>query len=443
MNTDLPVAEAIQAQLNPEFMQRYPVQAAKILELIDVEEATQILERYDAAVIAPAVAQLSTQQAQWLLERSEPAKSAAVIARLSIPRAALLLRAMKDSRRNTLLDKIDPIVANDIKLLLNSPQDSAGALMDPRVFHLRPTMPVEDALNMLRGNKGQRALTQARRILLLLDDERRVKGMVAIQDLVFASPGEQLVDYMQPIPVTVPATATTAEILSLLEQYGVSSVPVVDAERRLIGIVRQDELNAIAREDVVGDIQAMVGVSRSEHALSPPWFSMRQRMPWLQINLFTAFAAAAVVGLFEETIAAYTALAVLLPVVAGQSGNTGAQALAVVMRGLTLREITVANWFGVLRKEFVVSLLNGIGVALTTALTVYIWSRSAGLTAVIGLAMIASMVIAGVTGAAVPLVLTRIGQDPAQSSSIILTTITDVAGFFSFLGIATLFISSL
>ncbi len=443
MDTDLPVAEAIEAQLNADFMQRYPVQAAKIFELLDVEEASQIFERFDATIVAPVVAQLSAQQAQWLLERSEPTLSAAVISRLSIPRAALLLRGINETRRKILLDKLEPTVLKDVTLLLDSPADSAAALMDPRVFHLRPTMPVEDALNMLRSNKAQRAATQARRILLLLDDNRRVKGMVAIQDLVFASPGEQLLDYMQPIPATVPSTATTQEILAVLDQYGVSSVPVVDAEKRLIGIVRQDELAQIAREDVVGDIQAMVGVSRAEHALSPPIFSTRQRMPWLQINLFTAFAASAVVGLFEETIAAYTALAVLLPVVAGQSGNTGAQALAVVMRGLTLREITIANWFRVLRKEFVVSLFNGIGVALTTALTVYIWSRSAGLTAVIGLAMIVSMSIAGVTGAAVPLILTKMGQDPAQASSIILTTITDVAGFFSFLGIATLFISSL
>lgn len=443
MDTDLPLAPAIEEQLNPDFMQRFPVQAAKIVDLLDVEEATQLVERIEAAIIAPVVAHLSVQQAQWLLERSEPEPAANIVARLSVPRAAVLLRGVRESRRKALLDALDAGVRKDIDLLLTSPPDSAAALMDPRVLQLSPTMPVEDALAMLRRGKAARTATQARRILLLLDDERRVKGMVAIQDLMFASPGEQLLDYMQPVPATVPGTATTKEVLKVLEQYGVSSVPVVDAERRLIGIVRQDELAAIAREDVVADMQAMVGVGRAEHALSPPVFSVRQRMPWLQINLFTAFAAAAVVGLFEQTIAAYTALAVLLPVVAGQSGNTGAQALAVVMRGLTLREITLASWPQVLRKEGAVGFMNGIGVALTTALTVFIWSRSWGLTAVIGLSMIASMMIAGITGAAVPLVLTKMGQDPAQSSSIILTTITDVAGFFSFLGIATLFISSL
>src|SRR5690606_17613070 len=139
----------------------------------------------------------------------------------------------------------------------------------------------------------------------------------------------------------------------------------------------------------------------------------------------------------EDIIASYTALAILLPVVAGQSGNTGAQALAVVMRGLALREIGLAQSRRVLRKEFQVGLINGLGVAVTTGLAVYLWSRSAGLMLIIVLSMVSSMALAGIAGASVPLMLTRLGQDPAQSSSIILTTITDIAGFFSFLGIAS------
>jgi magnesium transporter len=165
---------------------------------------------------------------------------------------------------------------------------------------------------------------------------------------------------------------------------------------------------------------------------------VRARLPWLEINLLTAFLASAVVGLFEPTIAAFTALAVLLPVVAGQSGNTGAQALAVTMRGLALREIRVAQWARVVRKETAVAFFNGWAVALTTALGVFVWSRSPGLALVIGSSMVISMVAAGLAGAAIPIVLTSIGRDPAQSSSIILTTVTDVVGFFSFLGIATM-----
>ncbi|HEU4747040.1 MAG TPA: magnesium transporter, partial [Gemmatimonadaceae bacterium] len=179
-------------------------------------------------------------------------------------------------------------------------------------------------------------------------------------------------------------------------------------------------------------------VSRQERALSPVSFAVRKRLPWLEINLATAFLAAAVVGLFESTIAQFTALAVLLPVVAGQSGNTGAQALAVTMRGLAMREIRIGHWPRVVRKEASVALLNGIAVSLTTAAGVFVWSRSPGLSLVIGVSMILSMVSAGIAGVLVPTVLTMFGQDPAQSSSIILTTVTDVVGFASFLGIATM-----
>jgi magnesium transporter len=158
----------------------------------------------------------------------------------------------------------------------------------------------------------------------------------------------------------------------------------------------------------------------------------------MQVNLLTAFLAASVVGIFEDTIARFTALAVLLPVVAGQSGNAGAQALAVTMRGLALREITIRHWLRVTFKEVNVGLLNGLAVAVTCGIGVYFWSGSLGLVAVIAVSMVLAMIAAGFAGAVVPIVLTRLGQDPAQSSSIVLTTVTDVAGFFSFLGIATL-----
>jgi len=202
-------------------------------------------------------------------------------------------------------------------------------------------------------------------------------------------------------------------------------------------------LVAAVRDEVSADLQTMVGAGAQERALSRVSFAVRKRLPWLEINLVTAFLAAAVVGLFESTIARFTALAVLLPVVAGQSGNTGAQALAVTMRGLAVREIRLRHWLAVARKEIGVAAINGAAVALTTALGVYVWSRSFGLALVIAVSMVLSMVVAGFAGAVTPMVLTRLGQDPAQSSSIILTTVTDVAGFFSFLGIATLLASLL
>lgn len=395
------------------------------------------------ALTAELLQSQSVLAASQLLEHAGPASAADVISRLSIPRAAQLLRAMSESNRVRLLAVIESPLREYLVLLLQHPAHTAAALMDPRVLQLQPSMPISEALDQLREQQFHRRPTQARRVLLLLDAERRIEGMVAIQDLVMATPGELLRDYMQRVPATVHPAATHEEIAAILDEHHVSSLPVVDADDRLVGIVRQEELDAIAREDAAGDIQAMFGVSREEGALSPPLFSVKQRLPWLQINLATAFVAAAIVGAFEDIIASYTALAVLLPVVAGQSGNTGAQALAVVMRGLTLNEISLSHWPRVVSKETLVGLLNGIGIALTSALAVYVWSGSVQLTSIIALAMVASMVVAGVAGSIVPLLLARFGQDPAQSSSIILTTVTDIAGFFSFLGIATLLLPAL
>jgi magnesium transporter len=187
----------------------------------------------------------------------------------------------------------------------------------------------------------------------------------------------------------------------------------------------------------------MVGVSKNERALSKISFVVKKRLPWLEINLLTAFLAASVVGIFEGTIAKFTALAVLLPVVAGQSGNAGAQALAVTMRGLALREIRTQHWRKVAMKEIGAGFINGVAIALTTAAGVYFWSGSAGLSLVIGVSMVISMIAAAVSGVVIPVLLSAAGQDPAQSSSIVLTTVTDVAGFFSFLGIATLLVGIL
>jgi magnesium transporter len=203
-------------------------------------------------------------------------------------------------------------------------------------------------------------------------------------------------------------------------------------------VVRSASLFQAAEDQASVDIQTMVGASADERALSSPGFAVKKRLPWLHINLLTAFLAAAVVGLFESVIAQFTALAILLPVVAGQSGNAGSQALAVTMRGLALKEVSVLHWRRVLSKEFWVGLIDGVALAVTCGLGVFVWSQSAGLALVIGIAMICSMVAAGISGALVPMLLIRAGQDPATASSIILTTVTDVAGFLSFLGTASL-----
>jgi magnesium transporter len=301
------------------------------------------------------------------------------------------------------------------------------------VVPFRKNLTVAQALSKIRDQKPHFT-----RHLFAVDDQGRLEGLVSLQALALADRRTGLSDLVRPIATFVDLNAPRDEILRKLEDHKITDLPVVDLTGRLVGVIQYDALVETLQEESTIDLQTMMGVSRDERALSRASFAIKNRLPWLHINLLTAFLAAAVVGLFEGTIARFTALAVLLPVVAGQSGNTGSQALAVTLRGLAMREISVSYWVRVLRKEMTVGLVNGFAVAFTTSLGVFLWSRSAALSAVIGSAMVISMVAAVLAGAGIPILLTKMNQDPATSSSIILTTVTDVVGFFTFLGIATL-----
>ncbi len=363
---------------------------------------------------------------------------APVLRNMDPSRSAAMLSMRDPQAQENYLTRLPQADADELRAILAYPADSAGALMDPRVLLLRADTTVREALARIRAlhRRGMR-------MLFVVDADNHLEGQVDIQDIATATAATRLEEIQHPVLAVVNAVAPREEVVDILERYRLTDLPVVDAEERLIGAVRYRNLVAAAENEATVAMQTMVGVSKDERALSKVSFAVRKRLPWLHINLATAFLAAAVVGLFESTIAKYTALAVLLPVVAGQSGNTGAQALAVTMRGLALREIRARHWPRVVFKEMSAGFWNGVAIAATTSLGVWIWSGSTGLAGIIGVSMIMSMVIAGIFGAAIPLVLTTLGQDPAQSSSIVLTTVTDVTGFMSFLGIATLFSSLL
>ena len=424
---------AAEAALERRYLLDFPLEAAHQLEKIGAAEGAELLGAQPASVALPVWQALSHDVAadmlaaippatarQWLTE-AEPLASAAALAQLDEPDRLRLLALLEGQ------------VAKELDQLLQYPEGAAGRLMDPRVAPLRTGFTVADALARL---KRQRRV--GLREMFVIDDAGRLAGRVEIQDLATAAPELPLREITRPPLALVKELDPREELAALLERRPITELPVVDEEGRLAGVIRQAALVAAVERESSVDIQTMVGASRDERALSPPRFAVMKRLPWLQINLLTAFLAAAVVGLFEGTIAKFTALAVLLPVVAGQSGNAGAQALAVTMRGLALREVSLRHWPRIVGKEAAVGLVNGVAVAATTALGVYVWSRSAGLVLVCATAMVISMICAGLAGALVPVLLRRFGQDPATSSSIILTTVTDVVGFSSFLGIATL-----
>ncbi|UCE31916.1 MAG: magnesium transporter, partial [Burkholderiales bacterium] len=333
-----------------------------------------------------------------------------------------------------LLGLLDAQIAAELQALLVYPAESAGRVMDPQVTPVRADGTVAEALTRLRSLRRK-----ALRELYVVDFEGRLSGRLEIQELAVAEEDTPLRELTRPLVAAVRDMDPREDVVEILQQHPmITALPVINQAGRLVGVIRQAGIVSAIEEETSVDIQTMVGASREERALSPAGFAVLKRLPWLQINLLTAFLAAAVVGLFESTIARFTALAVLLPVVAGQSGNAGAQALAVTMRGLVLREITLRHWHRIVGKETLVGLVNGLAVAATTSIGVWVWSGSLGLVLVCAAAMVISMVAAGLAGALVPVLLRRFGQDPAQSSSIVLTTVTDVVGFFSFLGIATL-----
>jgi magnesium transporter len=432
-------AESAVVALENRYLRDYPREAARKLEALSADEAAQAIEARPAELIVPVWEQLTTDVQERLMDRlSEPAVGR-ILTEMDPPLAAELLLSADAADRERWTAGMEPGAARVVAALMAYPAEAAGRLMDPRVASFRADMTAGAALERMRGFKKNRAL----RDLFLIDDEGRLTGRVEIQDIATAPADERLQRIARPVVTAVLDAAPKEEIVEKFEQHRVPALPVVNVSGRLVGVIHQSALVDALQEEASLDIQTMVGVSKDERALSHTWFAVVKRLPWLQINLATAFLAASVVGLFEDTIARFTALAVLLPVVAGQSGNAGAQALAVTMRGLALREISVRHLPRVVWKEVNVGIFNGLAVAAVCALGVWLWSGSAGLVAVISISMVVSMVAAGFSGAAIPIVLNRLGFDPAQSSSIVLTTVTDVVGFFSFLGVATVLQSSL
>ena len=419
--------------LNNEYLKQHPDEVARFLDDRGAGESAALVGASTPAIAAVILERLNPRVAADAM-LALPAENAILILTAMNPvRAAPIVVSMPVDQREALLAKLDPKIANEIREVLSYPSDSAGAVMDPRITAFGDGLTVDDALRKMRTFREKEIDA-----IYLQDASGRLSGAVPLGVLATSTPETKLKDLVRMAPLTVAVTASREEIVESVGAQRLSTVPVVDAEGRLVGVIRYRQLVAAAEAEATLSLQTMVGVSKEERALSTPLAAVKSRLPWLEINLATAFLAAAVVGLFEDTIAKYTALAVLLPVVAGQSGNSGMQAQAVTMRGLALREVRVGHWPRLAVKEVGVGIANGLAVGVTTMIGVFFWSHSLGLTLVIGIAMVFSMISANFWGTMVPIVLKMLGKDPATASSVILTTFTDCGGFLSFLGLATL-----
>ena len=414
------------------YFRLFPDEAAGLLSDFNEEEIIRYLKEQPVDIAVRVFGSINPDIAASVAEEMEESLFQKIFLSLDPNLGARLLSRMDDEIIKNRLALLPDNLSKELKELMSFPPDTAGRIIDNKVTTFYPDATVEEVLKRVRSLKDRRIFN-----VYVIDSDQVLIGVIPLQVIAVSDLKETLDKLIPGKPIAINFMAPLEDVVKIMEEQRLINLPVVDIHNKLLGVIRYNTLVQTAKEDVTEDVQAMFGAGRDERALSKVSFAIRKRLPWLQINLATAFLAATVVGLFEDTIARITILAVFLPVVAGQSGNTGSQALAVTIRGLALREVRPRDWFKVARKEVSVGFINGIAVALTTAIIVYFWTGSIGLPIVIATSMVLSMAIAGLSGAVIPMVLQALGQDPAQSSSIVLTTVTDVFGFLSFLGLAT------
>lgn len=318
--------------------------------------------------------------------------------------------------------------------------DSLASLMQPAVGVFSPETTVAEATEMLRQQVRSAFITY----LYIVDNQNRLLGLVVMREMLLATPETRLEDIMIAEPFALNRSMSLGDALKAALHKHFPVYPIVDDEQRLVGLVRGPELFANRAIELSAQAGEMVGVEKEERLFTPLSTSLKLRHPWLQVNLLTAFVAAAVVGLFEDTLSRLVILAVFLPVMAGQTGNTGCQALAVALRGMTLGEVKADSAGHLVRKEGMLGFANGLLVGLTAGAGMYAYALIQGQADPVwfGIVVLISMVIActlsGISGALIPLTLKRFGADPATASSIFLTTMSDVASMGVFLGLATL-----
>lgn len=416
------------------FAESHPESAARALERLDAAEASKVLEGLPAGVVGPVIERLASHSAGAILSHFTPDQTRSLLEAMSPKQASAVLHHIEESKRGEALAGMPEQAARRLQELLKYKPEVAGGMMEPQVVSIPIDVTVQEAITLLR-----KAPRQSLHYLYVTDRDGRLSGVLGMRDLLLAGSRDKIEPLVRREVKSVLATMDRAEVAAVMREHRYVALPVVDTENRLLGVVKHDQVLSAVQEEAFEDLQKMVGAGGDERALAPYSDAVRKRLPWLMVNLATAFLAAWVVGLFEDAIAKVTALAVLLPIVAGQGGNTGAQTLAVIIRGLAVKEIVSGATWKILFKELAAGFVNGVAVAVVTALGVLAWYRKPALAFVIGLSMVVNMVAAALSGAAIPLVLHATGRDPAQSSSIFMTTVTDVVGFAAFLGCALVF----
>lgn len=414
-------------------------QVLRELNDLDRHAVFAALVQTDKELAATSLSEFGIDQGVELLTTLSPEDIAAVLQELASDDAALFIAQLPEEQRESLLDLMKVEASTDVQELLRFDEYTAGRIMTPDVFAVNEDLSVGEAISAIQKTSYDVELVF---YLYIVDERNHLVGVTSLRRLLLVPPTTPLKKIMSTDVISVRTETDQEEVARIVQKYDLLGIPVVDQENKLVGVVTFDDIFDVIREEATEDIYALSGVSSEDSALNAPVRSVRLRLPWLMVNLATAFLASTVVGLFTDTIGQIAILAALMPIVAGMGGNAATQTLAVIVRGLALGEVTWENGRRVLFKEVLVGLANGLTNGLIAAVIVYlihgVTRQSLMLGGIIALAMIANLVIASLAGTLVPLILKRLKADPALASTVFVTTCTDVGGFFVFLGLATL-----
>ena len=402
-----------------------PPKARKILwELVDKELEGEVLQY------------LSEELQSHFLSDMSAAEVVDMTADLDTDDVADMLQQLPERVTQEVLNSMDQVDRARVEAILGYPEDSAGGLMNTDTVTIRPEITLDVVLRYLRRHKSLPAMTDN---LLVVNRQNEFIGLLPVSKLLVSDPQQTVREVMTTDAKIIPATMHDTDVAKLFERHDLVSAPVVDAAGVLIGRITIDDVVDVIRETADHSLMSMAGLDEDEDTFAPALKTSRRRAVWLGINLITALAASAVIGLFDKTIEQVVALAVLMPIVASMGGIAGSQVLTLVIRGQALGHLSGANFRWLFNRELIVAGINGILWAVVIAIVTFAWFHDIKIALIIGSSIIINLMVAAITGAALPLILKARGIDPALAGGVILTTVTDVVGFMTFLGLATLF----
>ena len=353
--------------------------------------------------------------------------------------AAAIIDNLPEDLSASVLELIEKRPGDEVGELLEYDEQTAGRIMNPKVFALSEDMTACESIITLQGSRDVEMVFY----LYVVDVRRHLVGVISLRRLLLVPPTTPLKRIMTTDLTSVRTDTDQEEVARLVASYNLLAIPVVDEENKLVGVITVDDVIDVIKDEATEDVYRLAGVTGDDRVFSTAAESLRKRVPWLEVNLVTAFLAASVVAVFEGRIKDVPALAVFMPVVAGMGGNAATQTLTVIVRGIALGELTWANSRKALFKEAAVGLGNGIACGLVGAMVVWVWKGNLWLGAILCAAMIINMFVAATAGTLIPLALRAMKVDPALASSVFITTLTDVFGFLSWLGLASVFLNKL